>query len=119
MLDLGQGANVIGGGPFRISSYRPGKQYGLSRVGRSEQAGDGGASTIVVRGFSEPSRGLTALREGTIVLLFTTDAVVLGRASKDETLVVQDCGGSRAIKRRELLLSCEPSLDLARMRMGR
>ena len=118
-VEFGQGANVVGGGPFRISSYRPGKQYGLSRLGRSEQAGDGGPAAIVVRGFSEPGRGLTALREGTIALLFTTDAAVLGKASKDETLVLQDCGGLRAIKRRELLLSCEPSLDLARMRMGR
>jgi ABC-type transport system substrate-binding protein len=117
--DFGQGVNFVGSGPFRVMEYRPGKQYTLARVGRSQHLEKTGASTVVVRGFHEPPRGLTALREGTLGVLFTSDPTVLGKSAKDETLVIFDCGGFKAVRRRELLISCEPSLDVARLRMGR
>ncbi|MFM1848100.1 MAG: hypothetical protein RL417_1574 [Pseudomonadota bacterium] len=117
--EFGRGANLVGAGPLRLVGYKPGKQYVLQRTGRSEQAGSGGASVVIVRGFSEPARGLTALREGTLGAFFTSEPGVLAKAAGDETLVIFRCAGYDAVRRRDLTISCDPSLDVARLRAGR
>jgi len=88
-------------------------------VGRVEQVDVAGSSALALRSYSDPARGLTALREGTVVALFTENAEVLNKAAGDETLVAMQCGGASVIRRRDLIFSCDPSIDVAHLRVGR
>lgn len=117
--DFGRGSNIVGSGRYRLVGFRPGKQYVLARVGRAEQVDVAGAAALSLRSFPDPARGLTALREGTVVALFTESVGVLEKAKSDETLVAMKCGGASVIRRRDLIFSCDPSIDVAHLRVGR
>lgn len=117
--EFGRGANFVASGPYRVVGFRPGKQYSLARVGRPEQVDTAGVARVDLRSFSESARGLTALREGTIAVLFTEDRAVNEKAKADETLVPFLCGGASAIRRRDVIFSCEPTIDMAHLRVGR
>lgn len=117
--DFGRGSNFVSAGRYRLVGYRPGKQYSLARIGRAEQVDVAGYAQVTLRSFTEATRGLTALREGTIALLFTEDTGVLDKAKRDETLVRMSCAGSPVLRRRDVVFSCEPSIDVAHLRVGR
>lgn len=114
--DFGVGANFVGAGPYRVGPFKPGRQYSLERVSRAERLEVAGPGEVLVRTFAEPSRGLTALREGTIGVLFTGDRAVRDKAAADETLVAFTCAGFSALRRRSVMLECDPGIAVAHFR---
>jgi len=113
---FGIGANFVGAGVYRIGAFKAGRQYTLERVARAERIETAGAGEVTVRTFADPSRGLTALREGTIRALFTGDRAVMDKVAADETLVAYTCAGFSAARRRSVALECDPGIDVAHFR---
>lgn len=114
--DFGIGANFVGVGPYRVVAVKPGQQYTLQRVGRAARLETSGVGEITVRSFADPRRGLTALREGTVSVLFTADRGVLEKVAGDDTLVPFECSGFPAVRRRTVVLQCDPGIDVAHFR---
>lgn len=102
--DFGAGANLIASGAYRVAGFKGGKFVTLERIsGRGER---GGPAVLMVRSFRDSRHGLTALREGTLDLLFTQDIQVVENAKKDETLRVVQCSLYEVVHRSTLSVPC-------------
>ena len=105
---LGTGTNLVASGLYRIVDT--GREVLLAHPGGKS---DAGPEKIAIHAFPDPRNGLTALRSGTIDLLFSEDPETLERAQKDETLSVSKCSIYMVIYRRGFNLQCEPFLDVS------
>jgi ABC-type transport system substrate-binding protein len=112
--ELGIGTNLVGTGPYRIVENLRNRRIRLLKSG--EALNGPGPSEIELRTFSDPGHGLTALRTGTLDLLFTEDPVTLDKAKKDETLSLSKCSIYNVVLRRGLSFSCAGSFDFKSLR---
>jgi len=105
----GRGTNLIGGGAYRLTSFRAGSSYTLTKFDEYFDL-QPTFGVLKVRGFDDAGHGLTALRLGTIIALVTSDEKINDLAKKDETLLVHRCPISNVIARRSVRLSCTEKL---------
>ncbi|MEZ4753492.1 MAG: ABC transporter substrate-binding protein [Bdellovibrionota bacterium] len=106
---LGSSTMLVSSGDFAISLFKPGRSIELARV--ATQSVSKGPSSIEIRGFSDSNRALTALRLGTVDVVFVENEDTLLRASQDETVLISSCLGSKIILRKGLRFKCSPTLN--------
>jgi ABC-type transport system substrate-binding protein len=104
-LDLGKGSNLVSSGAYVIRGFSAGREYTLARLNQLVRESP---EVFVLRGFSEPEHGLSALRSGTLDAFFTTAPGVLDKARQDETLLISECAAYSVILRKGLVLPCVP-----------
>ena len=112
---FGQGTNLVTAGPYQIYDFQTGKQVLLRRFEGSLPSAKG-PKNLEIRGFDDPSHGLTALRTGTIDVLFTSEPTVLTKAQADETLIVAACKNYTVVHRKTLDFTCWPELRVEAVR---
>ena len=107
---LGKNTMMVSSGDFIIGMMRAGRTFEMHRVVR--QSVRRGPSVVEVRGFSEPDRALTALRLGTVDMVFIDKESTLARAREDETVLISSCFGRTAVIRKGLKLICDQVLNI-------
>ncbi len=113
--DFGKGSNIVGSGPYQVAGYKLGSSYSLALV-KWQSSNSNAPAKVNVRSFSDAEHGLTALRMGTIDLLFAEDAAILEKGDRDETIEMKHCGGYSLLKRRSLSFACSSVLQLTNLR---
>ena len=115
--DCGNGTNLVSSGKYAVIEFYSGKQIRLQRISTMKQ--DRYLPTeLTLRGFENGKDALTALRMATLDGFFSSDSQVLEKARQDSTLTVVGCLGMSLVKRKSLLLECNPELDLGGLRYG-
>lgn len=104
--DFGIGANLLGSGQYRLTSFQPGKEYVLERFQRDLTGRAAPQQIIGVRAFTSSRDALAALRVGNILLFYNDDHSAAESAAGDETLRIATCDGRQVIYRRELRFEC-------------
>ncbi len=103
---LGEGANIVSVGAFRIADFEAGREVILEQ----SQAGEAFAKRIVLRALRDGTHALTALRTGTVDAIFFENSEVLSRAASDQTLLTIECSGYKVVHRRGLNVECRQSV---------
>jgi len=106
--DLGKGSNFVASGYFLMDDINAGREVSLVR----SRALDPGASRITLRAFRDSLHALTALRTGTLDILFTEDEEVLAKGRSDQTLLSSECSGYRLLGRKGLQIRCGSEVEL-------
>ncbi|MCI5066240.1 ABC transporter substrate-binding protein [bacterium] len=119
---LGTANFFVGLGPYYLSNLKPGVRVVLNRTkdawtNLSHHEGiKQFVAEIEVRKIEDPRRALTALRYGSVDLVFAEDQEVRVLADQDQTLEVGTCRGFSVFYRRGLQLDCEDARWVARLR---
>ncbi|MCB0329194.1 MAG: hypothetical protein KDD70_06010 [Bdellovibrionales bacterium] len=119
--ELGSSNFYIGLGPFQIDIIRPEIRVGLRKVkdawtNVSRHSVLQFVDEVEVRAMPDARRALTALRFGSVDLVFTEDSEVRNVAILDETLATGECRGHGVIYRKGLRLECGDVKWVARLR---
>lgn len=118
---LGYGTNIISTGNYLIAGFRSGRDFALHTGPLAELGRKNFVSDLHLRGFRDPRQGLTALRLGSVDMLFTEDSEVLKLARTDPTLSVDGCRiistegelNYSFVKRKGFRFICSPDFDLS------
>lgn len=105
---LGKGNAIIPSGRFKISAFKAGSEYTLTRWDEPDRE----PREILVQSFSESDQALSLLRSGSLDAFVGGDAESLEKARNDETLKVVKCPQGMIVYRQGLSFRCDPRLAL-------
>ena len=109
----GEGTNLIGIGPFQITSFLPAKSVYMKLAGEWNELPFVRQKItyeeVTLRGFSSLLHGISALRMGSIQQLYWPTAElsnVAAEISSDQTLKITECAGVTLVYRRSTDFGC-------------
>lgn len=103
--EFGRGNTLIGSGPYELGEWQEDSYVTLRRFEPHRQR-LGANERFRIQRVRVGEQGLAALRVGNIIALFGADKKTIELASKDETLVLLNCGEAQIVSRRNVILPC-------------
>lgn len=105
----GLGNNLVSSGPYVVARFKHSKEIQLT-INENFSGRRPKLEQLVVRAMPSPQHGLTALRLGTIVSLFTDRSDILQESGNDQTLLIETCPVGKVIARKSFKFTCSSSM---------